>query len=136
MRNCPNCGAAITSRKCEYCGTKFDSNEAGHIENTVYGELDGMPLHIAFKKALYRGYRMFYAHNVIEKSYEIQITTPSRIKYKFSIPEYELLNYPMFDDIRDWIDGKKVYANSEYHLTEEDKREIIRRVQIGEKVHF
>lgn len=21
--NCPNCGAAITSDKCEYCGTEF-----------------------------------------------------------------------------------------------------------------
>lgn len=24
MYNCPNCGAAITGSKCEYCGTRFD----------------------------------------------------------------------------------------------------------------
>lgn len=24
-RNCPNCGAPITSYKCEYCGTVFSS---------------------------------------------------------------------------------------------------------------
>ena len=23
--NCPNCGAAITSTKCEYCGTDFEA---------------------------------------------------------------------------------------------------------------
>lgn len=25
--NCPNCGAVITGKKCEYCGTVFDSTE-------------------------------------------------------------------------------------------------------------
>ena len=26
VANCPNCGAVITSTKCEYCGTIFDRN--------------------------------------------------------------------------------------------------------------
>lgn len=26
VTNCPNCGAIITSTKCEYCGTIFDRN--------------------------------------------------------------------------------------------------------------
>lgn len=25
--NCPNCGAPITGRKCEYCGTRFSEPE-------------------------------------------------------------------------------------------------------------
>ena len=29
--NCPNCGAVITSEKCEYCGTHFN------ITNNNYG---------------------------------------------------------------------------------------------------
>lgn len=26
MTNCPNCGAPITGRRCEYCGTVFSEN--------------------------------------------------------------------------------------------------------------
>lgn len=29
--NCPNCGAPITSYKCEYCGTVFDRNKEEQI---------------------------------------------------------------------------------------------------------
>ena len=25
ITNCPNCGAAITGMKCEYCGTDFEA---------------------------------------------------------------------------------------------------------------
>lgn len=27
MINCPNCGAPITSDKCEYCGTEFHTQQ-------------------------------------------------------------------------------------------------------------
>ena len=30
--NCPNCGAPITSHKCEYCGTVFDQNAEDSLQ--------------------------------------------------------------------------------------------------------
>lgn len=39
MSNCPNCGAVITSWKCEYCDTVFEEPE----KVTLYKAHDGMP---------------------------------------------------------------------------------------------
>lgn len=39
MSNCPNCGAVITSWKCEYCDTVFEEPK----KVTLYRARDGMP---------------------------------------------------------------------------------------------
>lgn len=31
--NCPNCGAVITSSKCEYCGTDFEQSALWGLTN-------------------------------------------------------------------------------------------------------
>lgn len=33
--NCPNCGAPITSYRCEYCGTKFESPLENELKTRI-----------------------------------------------------------------------------------------------------
>lgn len=50
--NCPNCGAAITGAKCEYCGTLFEKEPAAQKEpDTVTLYTDGEPFAVAIRKA-------------------------------------------------------------------------------------
>lgn len=46
--NCPNCGAPIRGRECEYCGTIFDFKCDNHIDKSDADRpvlyLDGKPM--------------------------------------------------------------------------------------------
>ena len=49
--NCPNCGAPIRGRECEYCGTMFDFKCSNHIDESDINKpilyIDGTPLNLA-----------------------------------------------------------------------------------------
>ena len=72
-RNCPNCGAPITSEKCPYCGTVFMD----------FGSIDAdKPF---FLKIKHNG--EFYICRVILRSTEVSVNTNSLCLYSDNMRE-------------------------------------------------
>ena len=48
MKNCPNCGAVVTSNKCEYCGTIFyDIGDIATLDEHLLGNIRSINTYVA-----------------------------------------------------------------------------------------
>ena len=48
IKNCPNCGAVVTSNKCEYCGTIFyDIGDIATLDEHLLGNIRNLKTYVS-----------------------------------------------------------------------------------------